>query len=329
MAVTIQRVAERAGVSIGTVSRYLNGAQLRTQNRIRIENAIEELGFKAQVAVIAVLVPTLTNRFLMSVVTELDRVLVKENYSSLICDFDADSHALQQRLNFFKTRALNGIILFPSVFAAESVPILEEYLAEHIPIVLIDDRIPDFVTDTVVVNNFHASFRAVEYLIHHHHRRIAIVNGMKGSFVAQERLQGAINAMQTYEIPIEEQWLKWGDFKTRGGYAAVKELFQASERPTALYTTNYNMTLGAGIALNELQIQVPDELSFVGFDHFTALDVIKPALTLVEQPVKMIGKTAGELIIRRIRGDNTHFPETITLETRMLIRDSVCASNTE
>ncbi len=329
MAVTIQDIAELAKVSIGTVSRYLNGAQVREQNRLNIEKAIETLGFKAQVAVIAVLVPTLTNRFVMSVVTELDRYLVQENYNSLICDFDADSVALQQRLNFFKTRAVNGIILFPSTWAKESVNILREYAEEHVPIVLVDETIPEFETDAVLVNNFHASFRAVEHLIHHNHQNIAIVNGRQESYVSQERLKGARKALQTYHIPIEEEWLKWGDFRTHGGYAAVKELFQSPHRPTALYTTNYNMTLGAAMALNELQIKVPDDLSFIGFDHFTALDVVNPPLTLVEQPIETIGKTAGELMIRRIKGDNADFPKKVILETRMLIRNSVRKINAE
>lgn len=328
MAVTIQEIAERAGVSIGTVSRYLNGAQLRENNRANIVRAIEELGFKANVAAIAVIVPALTSLFAMSIVTEIERVVIKEGYNSIICDFANDYQALLDRLTFFKNRTISGIVLFPLTKDDKHdiralIQALEEYRADHIPVVVVDDVLAEFETDAVMVDNAHASFRAVEHLIHQNHRQIAILNGRKNSYVSQERLRGAIDALQTYKIPIEEQWLKWGDFRTKGGYAAVKELYQASMRPTALYSTNYNMTIGAIMALNDLQIRIPEELSLIGFDHFSGLDVVRPALTIIEQPLDEIGKTTGELMLKRIKGDDTDFPHIVKLKTRMLIRDSV------
>jgi DNA-binding LacI/PurR family transcriptional regulator len=329
MAVTIQDIAERAGVSIGTVSRYLNGAQLREQNRLNVEKAIEELGFRANVSAIAILVPALTSQFAMSIVTEIERSVIKEGYNSIICDFENNYNTLQDRLKFFKNRAINGIVLFPltrhdNTGSHEIVRLLEEYVVENIPVVFVDDIIPEFGTDAVLVDNAHASFRAVEHLIHHNHRKIAVVSGRKNAYVSQERLRGYVEALHTYKIPIEEQWLKWGDFRTRGGYAAVKELYQSSNRPTALYSTNHNMTIGAVMALNELQIKIPEELSIIGFDHFSGVDVIRPLLTVIEQPLEEIGKTTGELIMKRIKGDYAEFPQRFRLKTRMLIRDSVC-----
>jgi len=328
MAVTIQEVAERAGVSIGTVSRYLNGAQLREQNRRNIEQAIEELGFKTSVSAIAVFVPALTSIFAMSIVTEIERIVMAERYNSIICNFENSYTALQERLKFFKNREIGGIILFPLTKRDNSdapliVRLLEEYAAERIPIVVVDEMLPGFETDAVLVDNAHASFRAVEHLIHQNHRHIAILSGRKNSYVSQERLRGYIKALQTYKIPVEDKWIKWGDFRTKGGYAAVKALYQGPDRPTALYCTNHNMTLGAATALNELHIKIPEELSLVGFDHFASSDVIRPLLTLIEQPLDEIGKAAGELMLQRIRGDYTDFPHKIKLETRLLIRNSV------
>ena len=328
MAVTIQEVAEQAGVSIGTVSRYVNGAHLREKNRLNVEKAIEDLGFKTNVSAIAVLVPALTSNFAMSIVTEIERIVVKEGYNNIVCDFENNYSALQERLKFFKNRAISGIVLFPltqrdNIGSSTIVRLLKEYIAENIPVVLVDEAIPTFETDTVLVDNTHASFRAVEHLILHNHRKIAILNGRQNAYVSQERLQGYIEALQTYKIPIEEQWITWGDFRTKGGYAAVKELYESSDRPTALYSTNYNMTIGAAIALNEMQIQIPEELSIIGFDHFSGLDVIRPLLTVIEQPLDEIGKTAGELILKRIKADYTDFPQKFKLKTRMLVRDSV------
>ncbi len=268
MAVTIPDVAKRAGVAVGTVFRYLNGARLREENRQKVEKAIEELGFKENVLAVAVLIEQLTDIFATSVITTVERTIETHKYNIIISDFEKSEEKLRERLKFFKNRAISGLILFSSGRGTKSVDILNEYRTMNIPILIVDDKIPGFETDVVLVDNAHASFRAVERLIHANHRKIAILTGPQNSYVSQERLRGYQEAMQTYNIPIPEQGVRCGDFTTEGGYAAVKELYQSvPSHPTAVYSTNYYMTLGASIALNELQVKIPEKLSFVGFDR--------------------------------------------------------------
>lgn len=323
MAATIQDVAERAEVAVGTVFRYLNGAQLREKNRLKVEEAIDTLGFKENVLAIAVITGNLTDIFSTSIITVLERYVEKYRYNLLTCDFENDPKKLVKRLKFIKNRAIDGLVLVPSIITEESVKILQEYSAAHIPVVLVDDIIPGFEADAVLVDNAHASFRAVEHLIHANHREIAILNGRKEAYTTQERIRGSLEALHTYDIPIEEEWIRWGRFSTEGGYKALKDLFRLSHLPTAIYSTNYHSTFGAVLALNELQVRIPEDISFVGFDHFLELDLIKPPLTVIEQPLERIGRTVGEIMMKRIRGDYSDFPQKIELKTRMLIRDSV------
>ena len=93
--------------------------------------------------------------------------------------------------------------------------------------------------------------------------------------------------------------------------------------PTAVYITNYYMTFGAVISVNERKVRIPDDISIVGFDHFELSDVINPPLTVVEQPTDRIGEMAARTVIRRIRGDHDDFPVRISIKTRMMIGDSV------
>lgn len=323
MAVTIQDVAERAGVAFGTVVRYLNGAQLREKNRRKVEEAIRELGFKENVLAIAVIVEKFTDIFSTTVVMAIERFVGQQRYNIIISDFEHSPENFKERLKFFRNRAINGLIIFPSAAGYENLDILQDFLDTGIPVVVVDDIIPGFATDTVVVDNAHASFRAVEHLIHARHHHIAVLNGRRGSYVSDERLSGYLEALQTYDIQSQEHWIKDGDFTIEGGYEAVKTLYHASNPPTAIYSTNYYMTLGAVIALNELQVKIPDDVSFIGFDHFTALDLFKPPLTVIEQPLEKIGRTAAKLIMKRINGDYTDFPQTIELKTKLLLRDSV------
>lgn len=323
MAVTLQDVADRAGVAVGTVYRYVNGAQLREKNRQKVERAIKELGFKEQVSAIAVLVPQLTQLFAMTIVTALEQYLAGERFNILLCDFNRNGQELLERLKFFKNRAISGIVIIPQVFEYECLDLLKEYRDDGVPIVLIDEVIPGLEADVVQVDNRHASFRAVEHLIHSRHSRVAILRGPDRSKVAQERVEGSMEAFQTYHVPVDEQIVVQGSFSTKGGYAAMKQVWESGRRPTAVYSTNYEMTLGAIIALNELHVNIPGDLSFVGFDRFVALDLFKPLLTVIEQPLAEIGTTAGQLMVRRIRGNDGDFPQRVRLKTRMLPRDSV------
>jgi LacI family transcriptional regulator len=83
------------------------------------------------------------------------------------------------------------------------------------------------------------------------------------------------------------------------------------------------MTVGAILALHELHLRIPEDISFIGFDHFEAIDVVEPPLTVIEQPIERIGQLAAELVLKRIQGDYADFPTTVKLNTKMVIRNSV------
>jgi LacI family transcriptional regulator len=333
MAATIHDVAKRAGLAVGTVSKYLNGRSLREENRLKIERAIQELGFKANILarglkgnrsmLIAVMIPTYMAIFFMAVTAILEQLFAKENYCLLVFSFEMNPHKLLEKLKVAKDRLVDGVILFASYIGEESIPLLQEYLNEDIPVVFVEQGVPGIATDTIMVDNAHASFRAVERLILDHHTRIALVNGPEEVTLFQERRRGYYDAMRTYNLPVDEHWVISGTFIKAGEYAAIKEIFEAAQPPTSVYATNYHATIGAAVTLHERHLRIPEDISLIGFDHFDPMDAIEPPLTLVEQPVEEIAQTTADLLLKRIRGDYAGFPQTITLNTRMLMRDSV------
>ena len=331
MSVTVRDVAKKANVSVGTVSRYLNGYKLREPNRIRIEEAIEELGFRENFIAkglknnrsmtIGVVLASLTDLFATSVITAAERVLAQDNYSIVVCDFESSQEKLEQKLSFLKSRSVDGLILFPGSCTVSDE--LREYLADNIPVVIVNDDMPGFGTDKVTVDNVNASFRAVEYLIHNNHRDIAIINGDQGTYTGRERFKGYNEALRTYDIPLREEYVTYGHFSNRGGYTAAKELLALEHPPSAIYTTNYYMTFGAIIAINESKVKIPDDLSFIGFDRFDLSDVINPPLTVVEQPTKRLGELAASTVLRRLKGDYEGFPVEHSVNTKLTIKESV------
>jgi len=332
MAITVRDVAKRAGVAVGTVSRYLNGYQLRKENRFKVEQAIKELGFKENVIAkslkrnrsmtIAVLIPNYLTLFFMAVTKMLEQIFERHNYSLLLCDFNYDPRKLQEKLQFVKDRFVDGLIFFSSNIEEKNLRMLQEFLDDNIPVVLIEQPIPDLETDVIMVDNAHASFRAVEQLILHNHTRIAIVNGKEEVYVFGERFKGYKQAMHTYNLTVDERWVVSEWFAEAGEYTAIKNLFASSIPPTAIYATHFHATIGTVMALHKLHLRIPADVSLIGFDHFDLIDAIEPPLTLVEQPLGRIAQTAAELLLKRIKEDYTDFPQTIMLETTILIRDS-------
>jgi DNA-binding LacI/PurR family transcriptional regulator len=261
--------------------------------------------------------------FVAAIMPVIEQVLEKHRYSLVMCSYQGDKEKLRKKLVFLKERFVDGIILFPSNLATASVDLLQDWLDEGNPVVLIDHLIPEFETDAVIVDNANASFRAVERLILDNHEKIAIIDGPEDSYVSQERLQGYCAAMETYNLPVQDSWIQRGAFTQAGGYHAIRALREIAHQPSAVYVANYEMTIGAILALHEMHVPVPEELSFIGFDHFEAIDVVEPSLTVVEQPIERIGQLAAELLLKRLQRGGNDFPTIIKLNTKMTIRNSV------
>lgn len=271
---------------------------------------------------IAVVAPDFSS-FVAAITPFIEQGMEADGYSLITCNFQNDREKLRKKLLFLQERFVDGIILFPSNLATGSLDILQQFLADHIPVVLIDHLIPEITTDAVIVDNENASFRAVERLILEQHRRIAIIDGPNDSYVSQERLRGYNEAMQTYNLAVQADWIQQGAFTQTGGYYAAKQLCASAQPPTAVYVANYEMTIGAILALHEMRLRIPEDLSFIGFDHFEAIDVVEPPLTVVEQPIERMGQLAAQLVLTRIQGDYTDFPTIVRLNTKITIRNSI------
>lgn len=332
MSVTVIDVAKKAGVSVGTVSRYLNGYKLREANRKVIESAIQELGFrksmlgtalrKQRSMTVGVIIGSLTDIYATSIVKALEAELWRRKYGIILCDCEADTQKQRQKLTFLKERQVDGLVLFP--FGWEGcVPEFRALKDEGTPLVLVDGEMPGLTLDRVSVDNKNASFRATEKFIHLGHTDIAIITGQENESNARERLRGYTDALQTYGLPLRPEWIKHGDYTYGSGYRAALELLRRRARPSALFVANYGMTIGAMMAVNELNVNIPEDLSFIGFDHFEMFDIIKPPLTVIEQPTDKLGKAAAQLLLKRLAGDWGGFPEKREINTRMLIRGSL------
>ncbi len=330
MATTIKDIAKYTGLSISTISKYLNGGNVLERNKELIEEAIQTLNFRvnemarglrtSRTMTVGVLIPSLENIFFTSIVSNIESVLLKEGYSTIVCDYKEDHQLEEQKLQFLFDKMVDGIVLMP---LPDNDNLVKEIIARKIPLVLIDRMISNVNCDVVLVDNLNASYDAVEQLIIRGHRRIGIIAGPQNVYTAQERLKGYIRVFEDYGLKVDSRLIKQGDYQIESGYHLLQELMKIEQPPTAVYVTNYEMTIGSIIAINENNIKIPDEISFIGFDNQDLARIVKPALSIVVQPVQKIGETAAQVLLKRLKKDLRGFPLVARLKTQLLIRDSI------
>ena len=300
------------------------------RNRESIAQAISDLGFHvneiarglktSRTMTVGVLIPDLENVFCTSIVAHIENMLQRAGYSSLICDYREDVALEREKLEFLAKKSVDGFIYMP---LGNQEDIVARLLARSLPVILIDRPLPGLACDTVLVDNLNAAYGAIEHLINHGHRRIGIIAGPPGIYTAQERLKGYRRVHEDFDLPIADDLILEGDYSLESGYRLMGQLLQRADPPTAVFVTNYEMTLGAIMALNESPIRVPDELSIIGFDNQQLARIVKPALTIVVQPIQAIGETAATLLMKRLRDDRTGFPVIQRLKTGLVLGDSV------
>ena len=193
------------------------------------------------------------------------------------------------------------------------------------PIVIIDRKIQGLSCDSVLVDNERAAEDAVEFLMENGHRNIGIIVGPQEIFTAQERLKGYYAAHEKRGIPVQESLIYHGDYIIQGGVKGLEELVKKNPQMTAVFVTNYEMTMGAVIGINELGIHMPKELSMIGFDNLQFARACSPKLTIVSQPTEAIGEKVAQMILSRLGVGEETEEKTVTLklQTEIIMGKSV------
>jgi LacI family transcriptional regulator len=191
-------------------------------------------------------------------------------------------------------------------------------------IVLIDRMIASLreSADAVMVDNIAASFDATEHLLEQGHEQIGIIVGPREIFTSQQRLLGYRQAMLGQGILARDQLVSFSDYTLQGGYESMKALLRDNPGMTAVFATNYEMTLGAIMALSELGVKVPGDMSFIGFDNMQLAEVVRPRLTIITQPLAAIGEAVAQRLLARLDAGEEH-PSVITLKTSLQAGETV------
>ena len=334
MAATMKDLSRETGLGLATISKYFNGGNVREKNRVLIEAAVRKLHYvpnevarslKTQHSrVIGVVIPELSNAFITSIISTMEDILRKHDYAVIVCDCRSDEKREKEAVEFLMHRQVDGLI---NMATDTSGAHLKGALSAGIPVLLIDRLIDSLrgKVSAVIIDNVHAAGQAVQKLTSLGHRQIGLVLGSPDLFTTNERLNGYLDALREAGITPSDQYIRYGDYTMDGGYQAVLDLLSLKERPTALFVTNFEMTLGAMLALQRSGVRIPEDLSVIGFDKLELFGEIFPDLTLIRQPQLSIGREAASLMLDLVgSGDNVSH-RIVTLSTELAEGTSVQA----
>jgi len=326
MGINIKQVAEHAGVSQGTVSKYLNGIKINDKNYQSIEKAVKELNFNInefarglrtnKSKIIGVLLPELESPFSMPVISVIESKLMENGYSTIICDFKSNPKLGKQKLDFMINKKIDGLIVMPYYLDTK---ILSEI---QIPIISIDTIIENMDCDCVIIDNMKISYEATNYIIEHGHKKIAVICGPEHIYTMSERLKGYVNACNDNNIFINQEYIIQGRADMHTGYEAMQKLLNMPNPPTAVFAVNGDLMAGVLIALNDCGIKIGEDISFVGFDNITIANIVNPKLSIVVQPLQKIGETAADLLLNKMQGKGES-TKIVKLEAELLRQFSV------
>lgn len=333
MAVTIKDVARETGLAISTISKYMNGGKVREENRAQIEETVKRLGYHPNKAarglrssrsyMIGLIMDGLDNQFFAPIASRITDILRELGYQVIICCHRDNGIKAREAVGFMLEHQVDGIIILPM---SSEEQYLEEAHSSRIPVVMID-RMEGTGCDMVGSNGSVGSYNAVEYLIQQGHRKIAMISGTEhstgGIKAGFDRLKGYKRVLEDYLIPLREDYIIEGNFSFQSGYDGMKRLWAISDKPTAVFIANYNMTLGAVTATHNLNIRIPEELSVIAFDDLSFSEMCQPNLTAVRQPTVEIAEESVKLLLKRVSGNYDQFPEYKKLPTQLFIRESV------
>jgi DNA-binding LacI/PurR family transcriptional regulator len=331
---SIKKVAELAGVSVGTVSHVITGSvNVSEPLRLKVQAAIRDLDYHpnhvarslktSKTRTLGIIVPDMTISFFPQVIRGAESAARQHGYSVIAVNSDDDGERQKELLSLLRSQRVEGILL---VLAAAPTPLnqLLRILDASIPMVCLD-RIPDRVpVDSVSVEDTEAAEMGVSHLVRMGARRIALVTGPLALKNERRRVQGYKQALQTAGIGIDDSLIWPGNLRPEDVAAACREkLATVKPRPDAIFCTNGPTALGVLRALRDSGLKTPRDIAFATFDELTVDDLFSPSITSVVQPAYDIGFKAAEMLLERIEGEATQpAPIALRLPAALKIRDS-------
>lgn len=330
--ITIKDIARKAEVSYQTVSRVLNDRpDVSEQTRARVWKIIDELEYRPSAAArslrtnttftLGVLQNDITNSFYSNIVQGVEQVAIENGYSLILCNTNDDPERELHYIKMMQSKEVDGIIVSPTQPNSQFI----SQIAKKMPVVLVDRNIADADITAVVVDNEAGAHRATRYLIEQGHQHIGLITWeQKSPQVIGERVSGYRKALnEAGLIPDDMPSIYAPTQPPEDLVPLIEDLLINNPRVTALFALNNQLGLSVLMTIRKMKLRIPQDIAVVVFDDLPLFSLYSPAITVVQQPEAEIGKHAMQHLLGQISRNGDYVPETVTLKTELIIRDSV------
>lgn len=326
--VTQKDVAKKAKVSSATISRYINNEGFISEKlKKRINKTIEELDYRPNLIArslktrstksIGLIFPDIENIFFLELVKYAEDTAFNAGYNVILCNTGNNPLKEKVYINILKNKMVDGYLIITSLKDKEFL----NTTLKNDNVIFLDRSLGIKNRIVIKLNNVKGVMLAVDYLISLGHRKIGLINVTHEITVGKEIHEGYKRSLKKANISFNGALEKIADFTEESGYQKTLELLKQDKKITGLFTISDRITIGALKAIKKLNLKIPDDISIVGFDDFSATVLMAPPLTTIREPTKIIGETGVKLLIKLINGEKLK-PETIDLEPKLIIRES-------
>lgn len=326
----IKEVAEKAGVSITTVSRVLNNPEFVSEKtRQRVLSVMRELDYtpnwfaqnlqKNRTNLIGMLVPDTLEQSNMEITRGIEKVAHQKKYSIVLCSTEYSHDTELDYINTLVQRKIDGLVLTSSALCTEDI---EKLKKQRTPFVFIGKTVFNSSENIVYTNYDSATEEAIDYLIERGRRKIAIVLSEYPESDNYEKLEGYKASLKKHNIPINQNMIIKSENTMEGGYVSTSKLLESDIKPDAIFLSTDTMAFGA-IERMKRDDLTPEQLAIIGFDDLNVGAVVEPKLTTVTKPSYRMGLTAARILFDIIEDKELlENPQAVILKSRLKIRKS-------
>jgi LacI family transcriptional regulator len=331
MDATIKDIARKLKVSYATVSRALNdkdGVKAETKRRIEEEakrvkyrpNAIARGLVKRQTHTIGLIIPDITNPFFPEVARGVEDAAQQAGYSVFLCNTNWEPRKELHYIDLLAEKRVDGILIAPVSKKSAAL----ENLQGRLPLVYISHTPPDKNACYVTIDNVRGGFLATEHLLKTGRAPVGFIGAPEDSRTLAERLKGYKTALKKYGEKIDDELIRFGDFRRETGYNLFKKMIGDGKKPKSIFGENDLLAIGALQGAREMGFAVPEEIAVVGFDDIPIAGFPEIELSTIVQPKYEMGKLAVEMLVNNMIGTGVSAVSRprIVLEPRLILRKS-------
>ncbi|HWE60865.1 MAG TPA: LacI family DNA-binding transcriptional regulator [Chloroflexota bacterium] len=330
-ALTLKDLAQLAGVHASTVARVLNGdpqQRVRPEVRDRIVSLARTHGYQPngvaralrlkRSRVIGTMIPDISNPFFAAMFRGIEDTLAQQDFSVILANTDDDPRREQRGMTMLRERQVDGLIL---ATARRDDPAIAGLAADRYPYVLVNRHTDPLEANVVVPDDYNGAASAVDHLVALGHRRIAHIAGAAEVSTGNNRRRGYADALARHGLPVDPALIVDGTFREAGGYAAMGTLLTRRPLPTAVFAVNDLAAMGALRATRQAGLDVPRDISIIGFNDLPVVAQMSPALTTLHVPLHAMGVAAAARLLARLTG--TEQPDQpVVMPVELICRES-------